>query len=186
MNHLDRQIYAQANHELVDMPDSVDSGPPQEGQVAPDFFLSSVSGEKVRLLEMTGECVVLVFFPQSFTTFSTMEIRQFVQFHITLQALGAKVVGISVDPVEALRTFAQQEEIPFLLLSDFDRDAAKAYGVYAEERGGFRCVAKPSVFIINKSQRIVYRWVSENIGELPDLDQVLSIIQGFSPDKQMC
>lgn len=168
------------------MPDSEVAGPPQEGQMAPDFFLTSVSGEKIRMLEMTGECVVLVFFPQTFTTFSTMEIRQFVQFHVSLQALGAKVIGISVDPAEALRTFAQKEEIPFQLLSDFDREAAKAYGVYAEERGGFRCVAKPSVFIINKAQRIVYRWVSEDLGELPDLDQVISVIQGFSPDKPIC
>jgi peroxiredoxin len=168
------------------MSDSSTTGPPQEGQTAPDFFLTSANGKKVRLLEMTGDCVVLVFFPQTFTTFSTMEIRQFNQFHISLQTLGAKVIGISVDSVEALRTFAQQEDIPFLLLSDFDRDAAKAYGVYAEEQGGFRCVAKPSVFIINKNQRIVFRWVSENLDELPDLDQIISIIQGFSPDKQMC
>ena len=70
--------------------------------------------------------------------------------------------------------------------SDFDRETAKAYGVFGEERGGFRCVAKPSVFIINKSQRIVYRWVSEDLGELPDLDQVISVIQGFSPDKSIC
>lgn len=168
------------------MPESSTFNPPQEGQIAPDFFLQAVNGEKVRMLEMTGECIVLVFFPQTFTTFSTMELRQFVQFHFTLQALGAKVIGISVDPVQALRTFADQEEIPFLLLSDFDRDAAKAYGVYAEERGGFRSIAKPSVFIINKHQRIVYRWVSEDLGELPDLDQVINTIKGFTPDKQIC
>jgi peroxiredoxin len=172
---------------MVNMPDSAESsGPPQEGQLAPDFFLPSVNGENVRLLEMTGVCVVLVFFPQTFTTFSTMEIRQFIQFHITLQTLGARVIGISVEPVEALKTFAEQEEIPFLLLSDFDRDAAKAYGVYAEKRGGLRCVANPSVFIINKSQRIVYRWVSKKLDELPDLDQIVSVIQGFSPDESIC
>ncbi|MBD3160215.1 MAG: redoxin domain-containing protein [Candidatus Lokiarchaeota archaeon] len=165
---------------------SEDHGPPQEGQIAPDFVLPSTSSEEAHLLEYEGQCLVLVFFPQTFTTFSTMQIRQILQFHIALQTLGAVVLGISVEPVEALRTFAEQEEIPFTLLSDFEREVAKAYGVFEEELNGFRHVAKPSVFVVNKKQRIMYRWVSEDLTELPDFDQILGVIQGFDKSADMC
>ncbi|MGV9169160.1 MAG: redoxin domain-containing protein [Promethearchaeia archaeon] len=160
-------------------------GPPQEGQIAPDFVLPATTSEKVQLLEYQGQSVVLVFFPQPFTTFSTMQVRQIIQFHIALQTLGAIVLGISVEPVEALRTFAEQEEIPFPLLSDFERQVAKAYGVFEEELNGFRHVAKPSVFVLDKKQRILYRWVSEDLTELPDFDQILGVIQGFNPSRDM-
>lgn len=154
--------------------------------MAPEFTLPAVNDEDVNLLELVGKCIVLVFFPQTFTTFSTMEIRQFVQQHIALQTLDATVIGISVEPVEALKTFAQQENIPFLLLSDFERKVAKAYGVYAEEISGFRSVALPAVFIISRKQRILYRWISKELDELPDLDKVMSVIHSFDPEKDIC
>ncbi|MBS3795744.1 MAG: redoxin domain-containing protein [Candidatus Thorarchaeota archaeon] len=161
-------------------------GPPQEGQTAPDFVLPSTTSQEVHLLEYRGQCVVLVFFPQTFTNFSTMQIRQIIQFHVALQTLGAVVLGISVEPLEALRTFADQEEIPFPLLSDFEREVAKAYGVFEEELDGFRHVAKPSVFVLNKKQRILYRWVSDDLTKLPDFDQILGVIQGLKPNEDIC
>jgi peroxiredoxin len=160
--------------------------PPQEGQLAPDFRLPAVQGEQVHLLELSGRCVILVFFSQSFATYDTMEIRAFVDSYIALRTLDATVIGISTEPVQALRTFAEQEEIPFNLASDFDREVAKAYGVFEEEMDGFRQVARPAVFVVSKKQRIMYRWVSEKLETLPNLDKVIDIIHGFDSTEDIC
>ncbi len=162
------------------------TGPPQEGQMAPDFILPAVDEEEIHLIELSGSCVVLVFFSQSFATYDTMEIRAFVDSYLALKTLGATVIGISTEPVQALRTFAEQEEIPFPLCSDFDREVAKKYGVFEEEIDGFRHVARPAVFVINRKQRIMYRWVSEKLNTLPNLDQVIGVIQGFDPSEDVC
>lgn len=166
--------------------DSEHLPPPSEGMLAPDFTLPSVRGEDIHLIELTGTCIVLVFFPQAFDFFSTMEMRAFVDKHIALQALGATVIGISTEPVQALRTFMSQEDIPFILVSDFDREVVKKYGVFVENLDGFRYVSLPAVFIINKKQRIMYRWIGEKPDEFPDLDQVMGVIKGFRPHEDNC
>jgi len=164
------------------MPESHPSkAPPQEGQIAPDFTLPATNGEDIHLLELSGKCVVIVFYPISFTMFSMMELQKIVDSYIGLQALDVRVLAISVDPIQTLNTLVEQENIPFPLLSDFDRIAAKEYGVFVEELDGFRHVALPSVFVLNEKQRIIYRWVSDKADELPDLDMVFSVIRG--PDK---
>lgn len=164
------------------MPKDDNISPPQEGQIAPEFYLPSTSGEDVHLLELQGTCVVIVFFPVSFTMLSMMELQNVVNSYIGLRALNVEVLAISVDPMQALKTFVEHEEIPFPLLSDFDRKVAKKYGVFIEELDGFRHVALPSVFLLNKNQRIIYRWVADKADVLPNLDVVFSIIQG--PDKK--
>ncbi|MBD3407574.1 MAG: redoxin domain-containing protein [Candidatus Lokiarchaeota archaeon] len=166
--------------------DSDHPPPPMEGMIAPDFKLPSSDGEEVHLIELIGTCIVLVFFPQTFEFFSTMEMRAFVTKHIALEALGAKIIGISVEPVQALRTFDIQEEIPFPLLSDFEREVCKKYGVFVENMDGFRHVSLPAVFVINKKQRITYRWVGEKPDEFPDLDVVMGVIKGFKQGEDNC
>ncbi|TFG13813.1 redoxin domain-containing protein [Candidatus Thorarchaeota archaeon] len=166
-------------------PDSSKS-PPQEGQIAPDFTLPATNGEDIQLLELSGNCVVIVFYPISFTMFSMMELQKVKDSYIGLQALGAKVLAISVDPIQTLKTLVEQEELPFILLSDFERTVAKKYGVFVEEYDGFRHVALPSVFVLNEKQRIIYRWVSDKAHELPDLDMVLSVIKGPDREKKFC
>jgi peroxiredoxin len=166
-------------------PESI-KAPPQEGQIAPDFTLPATNGEEIHLLELRGKCVVIVFYPISFTMFSMMELQNIIDSYVGLQALDVRVLAISVDPIQTLNTLVESENIPFPLLSDFDRTAAKEYGVFVEELDGFRHVALPSVFVLNEKQRIIYRWVSNKADELPDLDMVFSVIQGPDRSRKFC
>ncbi len=101
----------------------------QVGDPAPDFLATDCQGRPVRLSALRGRRVVLFFFPKAFTIGCTLETRAFRDNHARLQALGAELVGVSVDSVRTQCAFAQQEDIHFALLGDEDRRISRAYDV---------------------------------------------------------
>ena len=111
---------------------------PQVGEPAPDFALRSAHGETVRLSEARGERnVALVFYPFAFSGTCTGELCEIRDNLAAFEAKNVQVVGISCDPIYALRTFADTDGLNFPLLSDFwpHGAVASAYGVFDAERG---------------------------------------------------
>ena len=110
---------------------------PPIGEPAPDFALRDQHGRLVRLADLRGTTVVLVFFPHAFTSTCTGELCEIRDHPGALAADGVQVLGISCDPSAALRVFAEQERITHPLLSDFwpHGEVARAYGVFFEPRG---------------------------------------------------
>ena len=89
------------------------------GSVAPDFTLPSQSGEMVSLGDFLGKKpVVLYFYPKDDTPGCTKEACAFRDDHEEFGRLDAEVIGISSDCVESHRSFAEDHELPFTLLSD--------------------------------------------------------------------
>ena len=92
------------------------------------------------------------------------------------EGLGATVYGISVDSPFTLEVMAKQEKINFKLLSDFNRDASKAYDVLDENfvpaKLGFQGVSKRSAFVIGEDGVITYSWSSDNPANLPPFDEI--------------
>lgn len=102
----------------------------QVGDKAPDFTLTSQSGDPVRLYDRLGErAVVLYFYPKDDTRGCTAEACAFRDSHEVFTDAGAEVIGVSSDSVNRHAAFAGRHELPFTLLSDEKGKVRKEYGV---------------------------------------------------------
>ena len=150
------------------------------GNSAPDFSLLRVLGEDpVTLSEHRGEPVVLMFVPLAFTGVCTKELCHIGENWELWGSLGARIYGISVDSPFVNRKWAAEMGVPFPILSDFNRTAAAAYGVLREDLAGLRGVANRSVFVIDGSGRVSYRWVTEDPQVLPPFDEVVEAVRAM-------
>ena len=106
----------------------------EEGQQAPDFELVSDSGERVRLSDLRGSPVVLYFYPRDDTPGCTKEACGFRDAYEAFVERGAVILGVSPDKEQSHVRFREKYGLPFTLLSDPDKEAAKAYGVWGERK----------------------------------------------------
>jgi len=83
-----------------------------------------------------------------------------------------QIFGLSVDSVPANREFAKQNGITFPLLSDFNKQAIRDYGVFNEDMIGLKGIAKRAVFVLDKNGVVRYREVLEDARNEPDYDKV--------------
>ncbi len=144
------------------------------GDRVPDVMLVNWDRQGVRLHALLGQPLVLAFFPAAFTRVCTQEMCTFRDQLHAFRALGAQVVGISVDSPFSLKAFAEQQGLNFPLLSDFNREAVRAFGIEDNDflGGLLRGVAKRAVFVLDPQGVVVYRWVSEEPGVEPDCEAV--------------
>jgi peroxiredoxin len=147
------------------------------GQVAPDFTLFDSEKKPVSLSELKGSNVVLLFFPLAFTSVCTTElcaVRDNISWY---NNVNAKVFGISVDALQTLAKFKEDQKLNFTLLSDFNKEASRAYDSIYEMFGyNMKGVSKRSAFVIDKEGIVRYAEVLENAGELPNFEAVQEIL----------
>ncbi|MGD0981669.1 MAG: thioredoxin-dependent thiol peroxidase [Solirubrobacteraceae bacterium] len=105
----------------------------ESGDVAPDFELPDQDGQTVRLSELRGKPVVLYFYPKADTPGCTIQACGVRDHKADYAAAHAVVLGVSPDPVKAIRKFADTHALGFPLLSDLDHATAEAYGVWVEK-----------------------------------------------------
>ena len=101
---------------------------------APDFELYDEKGELHRLSDYKGQKVVVYFYPKDSTPGCTKQACTFREHYEDFKALNVKVIGISKDSQKSHARFIEKNELPFLLLSDPDLDAIKAYDVWQEKK----------------------------------------------------
>ncbi|MBK9735224.1 MAG: redoxin domain-containing protein [Saprospiraceae bacterium] len=151
------------------------------GDVAPSFTLKSSDKADVSLSDYKGKNVVVLFFPLAFTGVCTAELCAIRDSKKDYEGLEAEILAISVDSLFTLKKFKEVEGYNFLLLSDWNKDTAAAYGaLYDEFVLGMKGVAKRSAFIVDKLGKIRYAEVLENAGELPNfavINETLKEIQ---------
>jgi peroxiredoxin Q/BCP len=100
------------------------------GDKAPDFSLKNGSGNTVRLSDITGNAVVvLYFYPKNNTPGCTREACSFRDSYQDFTDLGAEVIGVSSDTGASHAGFSAQHNLPFILLSDTDGEVRRAYGI---------------------------------------------------------
>lgn len=150
---------------------------------APDFTTKVCDGEKIEdftLSKQLGkENIVLAFFPLAFSPVCTTEMCSFRDSLAQLNSLKARVYGISVDSPFTLNAFIKANDLKFKLLTDFNREISRAYGVLHDELMGLKGVAKRSVFVIDKNGIVRYRWVSDDPRQLPDLGAIRQALEGL-------
>lgn len=100
------------------------------GDPAPDITLATQDGEQIRLVDYRGKnAVVLFFYPKDGSPICTKEACAFRDSYEEFVEAGATVIGISSDSADAHRDFASNHRLPFLLASDPDGKARRAFGV---------------------------------------------------------
>ncbi|MBK7561897.1 MAG: peroxiredoxin [Chitinophagaceae bacterium] len=143
------------------------------GQPAPEFTLFDSEKKKVTLSEQKGSHIVLLFFPLAFTSVCTTELCSVRDNLSWYNGVNAKVFGISVDALQTLARFKEEQQLNFTLLSDFNKDVSRAYGSIYEMFGyNMKGVSKRSAFVLNKEGIVCYAEVLENAGELPNFEAI--------------
>lgn len=144
-----------------------------ESKEAPDFALVDHAGKLVRLRDFRGKNVVLFFYVRDDTPGCTKEACSFRDGYRRLKARNVVVLGISPDPMESHKNFANKYKLPYPLLVDAKAQVAKRFGVWGKKnmygRTYFGVIR--STFIINEKGRVVkeYRRVKVD----GHLDQIL-------------
>jgi thioredoxin-dependent peroxiredoxin len=128
-----------------------------EGEPAPEFELTSESGERVRLSDPRGRPVVLYFYPRDDTPGCTTQACGFRDAYDRFRDRGAVVLGVSPDDEASHGRFKAKYSLPFTLLADPDREAAEAYGVWREKTmyGKKRMGIERSTFVIGPDGTVV-------------------------------
>lgn len=154
----------------------------QAGQVAPDFLLFDTDKNKVSLADQKGSNVVILFFPLAFTGVCTAELCN-VRDNIALyNNTHAKVFGVSVDSLFTLGKFKAEQNLNFPLLSDFNKEASKAYDVLYDIFPAFdmQGVSKRAAFVLDRDGVIRYAEICATPGELPNFAAIQETLSGLN------
>lgn len=122
------------------------------GTLAPNFTLPDKDGNPVSLSDFRGKKVVLYFYPKDNTPGCTRQACAFAARYAGFKAKNVAVIGISKDSVASHQKFAEKYDLPFTLLSDPERIAIEAYGVWQEKKnyGKVSMGVVRSTYIINE------------------------------------
>src|SRR4051794_32779195 len=133
------------------------------GSKAPDFTLNNHDRQPVTLSAQRGRPVILAFFPAAFSSVCEKELCTLRDDLGRLDAVkNAQVYGISVDTFFTLKAFHDQQKFTFPLLSDFNKQVIREYGVFNEDMIGLKGIAKRAVFLIDREGVLRYREVLED------------------------
>ena len=128
----------------------------EAGTQAPDFTLLNQDGESVTLSDLRRRKVVLYFYPRADTPGCTTQACGIRDRGAEYEAAGAVVLGVSPDPVKAIKKFHDKQSLNFTLLADEDHAVCEAYGVWAEKsmHGRTYWGAQRATFIIDGDGRV--------------------------------
>ena len=128
------------------------------GDMAPNFELNDANNNLVGLSDYLGKKnVVVYFYPKDDTPGCTAQACSFRDSYEDFAAAGAEVIGISSDGAGSHQGFAGKYELPFVLLSDPNGTARKAYGAYDL----FGMIPGRVTFVINKEGKIIHKFDSQ-------------------------
>lgn len=152
---------------------SPQSGILAAGTQAPDFSLRATPDQSLKLSELRGNPVVLVFYPADWSPVCGSEVDVFNQALPLFKQKRAQVLGISVDSVWSHQAFIKEHKLQFDLLADFEPKGAvaRAYGAYDEVAGS----AKRALFVIDADGVIAWSYLSPTAVN-PGVDGVLDAL----------
>ena len=126
------------------------------GAVAPQFTLKDQTGREVSLSDFLGKRVVIYFYPKDNTPGCTRQACAYAALCHEFERRDVVVIGISRDSVASHQRFAETHSLPFILLSDPDREAIEAYGVWKEKKlyGKVSFGVLRSSFLVDREGRL--------------------------------
>lgn len=143
------------------------------GQKAPEFSLYDSERNKVSLSDFKGKNVLILFYPQAFSSTCTEElctVRDDIGRYSNAQA---QVLGISVDSIFTLKRYRDEQGYNFPLLSDFNKEVSRAYdSLFENWIFDMKGVSKRTAFIIDKDGIIQYTELVESKDGVPDFEAI--------------
>ncbi len=122
----------------------------ETGTRAPAFALRDQNGDMRSLEDFRGQKVILYFYSRDMTAGCTSQACGFAELYPQFQEKGAAVIGISKDSVVSHKKFEQKYGLPFILLSDPDKQAIRAYDVWKEKMN----YGKPAMGVVRTTYLI--------------------------------
>jgi peroxiredoxin Q/BCP len=149
----------------------------EEGKQAPDFELTSDSGETVKLSDLRGKPVVLYFYPKDDTPGCTAQACGIRDAWGEFQRAGAVVLGVSPDDERSHVRFKEKYELPFALLADTDHATSEEYGVWQEKTfaGKTYMGVVRSTFVIDPEGKVAKEM--RNVKADTHADDVLAVLR---------
>ena len=144
------------------------------GDKAPSFTLPDTDLKPRSLSEFLGNKVVLAFFVGAFTSVCTKEMCAFRDSMARLIDLKAQIVGIAVTDPFSNKAFAEKNRLTFPILSDYNRNVTKTYGIELPHFAGLPgyTTAKRTIFILDKGGIVRYSWVMDNPVVEPNYSEI--------------
>ncbi|MFW5653839.1 MAG: redoxin domain-containing protein [Planctomycetota bacterium] len=150
----------------------------RQGDAAQPFELPHAPGEKVNLADEFGkEKVVLLFIPLAFSPVCTTEMCHMRDEWSKWEGMNAKVYGVSVDSPFVTAKFRESENLPFPILSDFNKEMSSAYGCIHEDLVGLKGVSKRSAFVVGTDGKVAYCWISDDPKQQPNYEEVKAAVE---------
>ena len=137
----------------------------------PEFQLHDQDRQLRSLKEFQGKKIVLAFFPGAFTGPCTKEMCT---FRDSLASLPGNVVAVSVNDPFTNKAFAEANKLQFPVLSDYSRETVKKLNIFHNDFAGLKgyTAAKRSVFIVDGSGVVRYKWVTEDPTKEPNYQEI--------------
>jgi peroxiredoxin Q/BCP len=150
----------------------------EEGKPAPDFALTSDSGETVKLSDLRGKPVVLYFYPKDDTPGCTAQACGIRDDYGQFEERGAVVLGVSPDDESSHVKFKEKYGLPFTLLADPTHEVSEEYGVWKEKNyaGKTYMGVERSTFLIDSEGTVTK--VMRRVKPDTHADDVLAALPG--------
>jgi peroxiredoxin len=169
---------------LQDIANLYKSAPPMDGKAeneplsvgtpAPDFELPDANGKPVRLSDLRGRPVVLVFYPLDWSPTCSDQLSLYQSELEEFERLGVQVVGVSVDSIYSHGAWAAVRGITFPLLADFHPkgEIARRYHAW-RERDGF---SERALYVVDADGVIRYAHISPELSKIPDIYELFDVL----------
>ena len=150
------------------------------GTQAPEFELQATPDQKLSLADFRGKALILVFYPEDWSPVCSDQLALYQELLPEFRELGAELVAISVDGVWCHLAFAQNRNLHFPLLADFEPkgDVAREYGVYRSGDG----TSERALFVLNGDGVVQWSYVSP-VGINPGADGILRALEDLAKEK---
>ena len=149
------------------------------GTRAPAFTLLDTDGNEYSSSNLSGKRAVIAFFPAAFSGVCQEELCTFRDALADFASINAEVIAISTDGRFANGAFRDANNINFPILSDYKQTAINDFGVAWPDFAGMSgyTAAQRSVFIVDSSGDIAWKWLSDVPSDLPPFDEVKSHVE---------
>ena len=143
------------------------------GTAAPAFTLQDQNGELRSLADYSGQRVILYFYSRDMTSGCTKQACGFAELYPQFTEKDAVVIGISKDSAESHRKFAEKYSLPFVLLSDPELDAIRAYDVWKEKMN----YGKPVMGVVRTTYLIENGVITKAFGKVKAADNPAQMLR---------
>jgi peroxiredoxin len=145
-----------------------------QGTEAPEFTLPSTPDQRVSLSEFRGQPVILVFYPEDWSPVCSDQLAPYQELLPEFRRLNGELIGISVDGIWCHLAFAQNRNLHFPLLADFEPkgEVSRMYEAYRSSDG----TSERALYLIDADGKIHWSYVSP-VGVNPGADGILRALE---------